>query len=131
FCFRSSEVDFLLLGHEALEAGLAFHRAEGDGIAAPLDGGNAVLPLVPRLALHPIQGARRGIERKTLPSIALAAAKAESAGARQRQPEHLVEMRLVAMPADADTDIVVGAEHLADAAFGQFVKAFDLTRDRL
>src|SRR5215475_8244521 len=96
------------------------HRAEGDGIAALLDGGDAVLPVMPRLALHPIERARSGIQRKTLPSIGLAAAKAELARACQRQPEHLVEMWFVAVPADADADIIVGAEHLADAALGQF-----------
>jgi len=52
-----------------------------------------------------------------------AAAKAEAAGAAERYPEHLVEMRPVAMPADADADVILGAQHLPHAAVRKFAKS--------
>src|ERR1700746_3546221 len=59
----------------------------------------------------------------------LAAREAELAGASERQPEHLVEMPLVTVPADADADITVGAEHLAHAALRQIAEAYALPPD--
>src|SRR5581483_11634285 len=84
------------------------HRAERNRPAPLFDRGDAVLPTRARLAVHQVERARLGIEREALPLVSLAAAKAEAAGAAQRNAEHLVEMRLVAMPADADADVIVG-----------------------
>src|SRR6478609_11860586 len=92
------------------------HRPEGDGIAARLDRRDAVLPLRPRLAIYHVKRARRGFERVALPFVAATAAETEFAGRTQRQSEAFVEMRLVAMPADADAGLVFGAEHLPHAA---------------
>src|SRR6516162_2051773 len=112
-------------------SGLSRHRPEGDRITAFVHGRNAVLPAFAGFAVNQVKRARFGIEREALPSAAPAAAKAESAGAAERQAEDLVEMRLVAMPADADADIVVRAEHLPHACLRQIAEAFDRPRDRL
>jgi hypothetical protein len=44
------------------------------------------------------------------------AAKPKLAGSPQRKAEDFAEVRLVAMPSDADADIVLRAKDLADAS---------------
>src|SRR5438105_8886747 len=82
------------------------HRPEGDGIAACLDRRDAVLPLRPRLAVHHVKRARLGFERVALPFIVATAAEAEFGGRAKRQAEDPFEVRLVAMPAAADSKAV-------------------------
>src|SRR5579871_1499929 len=108
---------------------LATNGAEGDGIAALLDGGDAVFPPAAGFTVHQIQRARFGVESEALPFVAKTAAEAEPAGAAERQSEHLVEMRLVAMPADADADVVIGAKDLPHASRRQPAESLDLLRD--
>src|SRR3954452_8647086 len=86
------------------------HGAERDRISRRLDRGNAVLPHVARGAGHHVKRTRRGIEGEAMPFIAGAPAKPELARRAQRQPEYLAEMRLVAVPADADAGVVFGAQ---------------------
>src|ERR1700738_5016212 len=106
------------------------HRPEGDGISALLDGGDAVFPDPPGFALHHVERTRRRIQGETLPFVAGCAAKPKLAGSPQGQPEDLVEVRLVAVPSDADTDIVLRAQDLADAFRRQMAKGFDGACDR-
>src|SRR3954471_19703433 len=94
------------------------HGPERDRSSRRLDAGNAVFPRMAGGARHHVERAGRGIERKALPRVAAATAEAKLAKRAQRQAEHLVEMRLVAMPADADPGIVFGAEDLPDPGRG-------------
>src|SRR4051794_21362054 len=91
------------------------HGPEGDRVSALLDGGNAVLPDLPRCAGHHVERTRLRIQRETLPLVVDGTSKPELAGCLQREPEDLVEVRLVAMPADAHADVVFGTENLTDA----------------
>ena len=61
---------------------------------------------------HLIDRSRRGIDREANPSITGTLAKAKVAGRAQRQSKYFVEMRLVAVPADAGAGVVFGAENL-------------------
>src|SRR3954453_10579885 len=74
------------------------HGAECDRISRRFDRGNAVLPQLPRGARHHVERTRRGIECEALPLLAGAPAKPEFAGRAERKPEHVAEMRLVAVP---------------------------------
>src|SRR5207248_4648966 len=69
------------------------------------------------------------MERVAHPLLARTAAKAELAGRAEREAKDLVVVRLVAMPPDADTDVVFRAEHLADARRRQVAETFDRSRD--
>ena len=91
------------------------HRPEGDRISALLDGRDAVFPDPPGFALHHVERTRLRIYCETLPFVAGRAAKSKLAVSPQGQPEDPVEVRLVAVPSDADTDIVLRAQDLADA----------------
>src|SRR6516225_7933933 len=105
-----------------LRGSLLNHGAKGDRIAQRVDSGDAVLPRMPRLALHQIERARLGTKRKALPLVAAPAAEAKLAGAAKREPEDLAEIRFVAMPADADAGLVFGAEYLPHAALRQLAE---------
>src|ERR1700710_2424615 len=83
------------------------HRPEGDGISALLDGGDAVFPDPPGFAVDHVERTRLRIPCETLPFVARRAAKPKLAGSPQRQSEDPVEVRLVAVPSDADTDVVL------------------------
>ena len=84
-----------------------------------------------RFAAHRIERARFGSQRKTLPFVtSRTAAKSKLAGSPQREPEDLVEMRLVAVPADADPDIVFGAKDLVHTSRRQTAKCLDGAGDR-
>jgi hypothetical protein len=72
----------------------------------------AVLPDRPGFAGQPINRTRFGAKREALPIGPGGPAKPEIAGGPQRQPEYLTEMRLVAVPSDADADRIFGAEYL-------------------
>src|ERR1700744_5935151 len=98
------------------------HGAEGDRVTEFVDRSDAVLPIVPRLALHQIDRARFGPKAKAFPFVAVTAAQAELSGAAEREPEHLVEISLVAMPADADAGLVFRAKHLTHAGLAQIAE---------
>src|ERR1700716_3380316 len=106
------------------------HRPEGDGISALLDGGGAVVPDPPGFAVDHVERTRLRIHCETLPFVAGRAAKPKLAGSPQRQSEDPVEVRLVAGPSDADTDVVLRAQDLADAFRRQMAKTFDRPGDR-
>src|SRR4051794_41622750 len=80
-------------------------------------------------ARHHVERAWLGIECKALPLFALGTAEAELAGRAQGQAEHLVEMRLVAMPADADACVVLRAKDLPDLG-RRTAERLDLFDDR-
>src|SRR5689334_6822221 len=80
---------------------LLSHGAEGDGVTGRFDRGDAVLPFPPRRARHQIERPWFCIEGKALPLRPQWPAEAELAGRAERQAEDAVELRLVAMPADA------------------------------
>ena len=65
----------------------------------------------------------------TLPGVAGRPAKAEPAGRAQRQAEDSIVMGLVAVPADADADVVFGAKNLPNSCRGA-AERFDFL-DRL
>src|ERR1700754_3324164 len=87
---------------------VGLHGPEGDGVSALFDGRNAVLPDMPGRAGHQVERTGLRIQRETLPLVTDGTAKPELAGGLQREPEHLVEVRLVAMPSDAHAGIVFG-----------------------
>ena len=62
-----------------------------------------------------------------MPVFAGRSAETQFAGGPQRKAEYLIEMRLVAVPADADADVVFGAEDLLDPG-RRPAKCFDLSR---
>src|SRR3984893_5784387 len=111
-------------------SGISPHCPEGDRISALLDGGNTVLPHLPGLAAHHVERTGFGGQREALPLVAHGATKPEFAGSPQREPEDFVEMRLVAVPPDADADLVFGAKDLADAFLRQLTEPFNGGDDR-
>src|SRR5216684_1149718 len=111
-------------------SGISPHRPEGDRVSALLDGGNAVLPHLPGFAAHHVARTGFGGQREALPLVAHGATKPELAGSPQREPEDFVEMRLVAVPPDANADIVFGAKDLPDACLRQFAEPFNGGDDR-
>ena len=80
--------------------GLAGHGAERYGVARRVDGWDAVLPDAAGFAGHHVERTRFGFEREPLPGTSGLASKAKLAGRRKRQSKDLVEVRLVAVPAD-------------------------------
>ena len=89
-----------------------------------------MLPDLPGFAAHHVERARFGGERETLPFVAVGAAKPKLAGSPQRQPEDLVEVRLVAVPSNAHADIVLGTQNLPDGSGRQIAEIFNRTDDR-
>ena len=76
-----------------------------------------MFPNLPRGTRHHVERAGFGIEREALPRLAGGFAESELAGGSQRETEYLVEMWLVAVPADADPDVVFGTKNLPDSGF--------------
>ena len=73
-----------------------------------------MFPDLSRGSGHHVERPRFGIEREAIPRLAGQSAEPEFAGESQRKAEHLVEMGLVAVPADADPNVVFGEEDLLD-----------------
>jgi hypothetical protein len=67
------------------------------------------------LAGHHVQRAGLGIERAPFPALAGASPEPKFARRAKRQAEHLIEMLLVAVPADAGTDLILSAQRVSDA----------------
>src|SRR3978361_1091254 len=95
-----------------------YHGAERNRISWRGNRRDAVLPDMPGRARHQVERPRFGIERKALPLLAGRPPKPELTGRSQGQAEYPVEMMLVPVPADADSDIVFGAKDLPDPGFG-------------
>lgn len=84
-----------------------------------------MFPCIPGLARHYIERSRLGRQRKALPGGSGLAPEAELAGGVERQAKDLIEMRLVAMPADPHPFIIFGAQDLADGAARRTGEGFD------
>lgn len=63
---------------------------------------------------HHVQGSCLRLERETLPFGLGRSSKPKFAGGPQRESEYPVEVGLVAMPADADANVVFGTKDLLD-----------------
>src|SRR5579871_4318207 len=87
-------------------------RPESDRVAMTVERGNAVLPHCPRRAGKQIGRAWLDRQRNAIPAIPILPPKAEAAGSEQRNSDHLVELGLVAMPADARSGAVFIDQHL-------------------
>src|SRR5262245_15196294 len=74
--------------------------AEGDGVAQALHRRDAVLPELAHVALQRVGGARRELQRATLPGVARPAAQAEGARCQQRHARDVAEDGAVLVPAD-------------------------------
>src|SRR4051812_37136062 len=85
-----------------LSSGSLDHGPKRDRIPGRLDGGDAVFPDLPGGAGQHVERPRLGIERDALPLFAGRPPESEFAGGSERQAEHPVELRLVAVPANAD-----------------------------
>jgi hypothetical protein len=83
---------------------------------------------MPRSAGDHVERARTDIERKALPFFASRFAETEFAGGPQRETEYTIEMRLVAMPSNADADIVFRAKDLANPGTSA-AEGLDLSND--
>src|SRR5215813_12850883 len=79
---------------------------------------------------HHVERAWLRVERETFPAVADLAAETEFAGRGEREPEHLIEVLFVAMPADAGADIILRAERMLDAARRQGGGAFNPSGQR-
>ena len=71
---------------------------------------------------HHVEGAWFRVEHETFPAVADLAAETEFAGRGEREPEHLIEVLFVAVPADAGADIILRAKRMLDAAEGKAAK---------
>jgi hypothetical protein len=69
-----------------------------------------------------------GIDRKTIPRPASGSTEPKLAGGSQRKTEYSVEVRFVAMPANADSDVVFSAKDLSDPGSGA-TEHFDFRDD--
>src|SRR5262245_55048185 len=85
------------------------HGTEGDRIARGLDRRDAVLPDMAGGAGHHVERAWLRVERETFPLVADLAAETEFAGRGEGEPEYLIEVLFVAVPADASADIILRA----------------------
>jgi hypothetical protein len=92
------------------------------------DSGNAVLPYIPRGAGHHVERARIGIQREPVPRLAGKFAEPQFTGGYKRKAENPVKMRLVAVPANADTDVILRAKNLLNPGIGA-AERFDLRDD--
>jgi hypothetical protein len=97
-------------------SGFRGHGPEGYRVALHFDGRDAVFPDLPRRPRHHVDRTWPSLERETLPPGVGGPAKPELARRAQRQAEHPVEVRLVPVPADADTDVALGAKDLTNSA---------------
>jgi hypothetical protein len=84
-----------------------------------------VLPDMARDAGHHVERAWLGVERETFPLVAGLAAETEFAGRGEGEPEYLIEVLFVAVPADAGADIILRAERMLDAVRRQGGEAFN------
>src|SRR5947209_10377196 len=75
-----------------------------------------MLPYAARFAAHHIKRTRGSIEREALPTVSLFLSEAEFAGRAERQAKHQIELRLVAVPADTGTGLILGEQHVPDRA---------------
>src|SRR5262249_38952806 len=87
-----------------------WRRRAGDRIARGLDRRDAVLPDMAGGAGHHVERAWLRVERETFPLVAGLAAETEFAGRGEGEPEYLIEVLFVAVPADAGADIILRAE---------------------
>jgi hypothetical protein len=78
---------------------------------------------------HHVDRTWPSLERKTFPLGVGGPSKPELARGAQRQAEHPVEVRLVSVPADADTDVVRGTKDLTNSG-ASAAESFDLLDDR-
>ena len=85
------------------------HRTEGDRIARGLNWRDAMLPEMAGGAGHHVERAWLRVERETFPLVADLAAETEFAGRGEGEPEYLIEVLFVAVPADASADIILRA----------------------
>jgi hypothetical protein len=97
-----------------MPSGFGGHRSEGDRVALRLDGRDAVFPDLPRGSRHHVDRTRPGLQSEPFPPGVSRSSKSKIAGRAQRQAEYPVELRLVPVPPDADTDAVLGAKNLAN-----------------
>src|SRR6266404_6559220 len=74
---------------------------------------------------HYVERASLGVERETFPLVAGLAAETEFAGRGEGEPEYLIEVLFVAVPANAGADIILRAERMLDAARRQRGEAFN------
>ena len=79
---------------------------------------------------HYVERAWLRVERETFPLIADLAAETEFAGRGEGEPEYLIEVLFVAVPADAGADIILRAERMLDAARRQGGEAFNPSGQR-
>jgi hypothetical protein len=90
------------------------HRSERDRIALRLDLGNTMLPDLPRGPRHLVDLSRQGFAGAALPLGLSLSPKTEFAGGAEREAENSLKLRLVAVPADSNADVVFRAEDLLD-----------------
>jgi hypothetical protein len=74
-----------------------------------------VFPDLPRRPRHHVDRTWPSLERKTFPPWCRRAFETGTCTRSPRQAEHPVEVRLVSVPADADTDVVLGAKDLTNS----------------
>src|SRR5262249_8683140 len=91
-----------------------------DGVRPEMAGG----------ARHHVERAWLRVERETFPLVAGFAAETEFAGRGEGEPEYLIEVLFVAVPADAGADIILRAERMFDAAPRQGGDAFNPSAQR-
>src|SRR5262245_57471803 len=79
---------------------------------------------------HHVERAWLRVERETFSLVAGLTGEAELAGEARGEPEYLIEVLLVAVPADAGADIILRAERMLDAARRQGDEAFNPSGQR-
>src|SRR3989442_9051772 len=79
---------------------------------------------------HHVERAWLRVERETFPLLAGFAAETEFAGRAEGEPEYLIEVLFVAVPADASADIILRAERMLNAARRQGGEAFNPSGQR-
>ena len=98
------------------------HRTESDRIARGLDRRDAVLPDMAGGAGHHVERPWLRVERETFPLVACLAAETEFAGRSEGEPEYLIEVLFVAVPADPGADIILRAERMLMLPEGKATK---------
>jgi len=74
-----------------------------------------VFPYSSRRAGHHVERPGFGIDREAIPGLSGPSAESKLASGSERQTEYLVELRLVAVPADANSHAIFGTENLLNA----------------
>ena len=85
---------------------------EGDRPARHRHFGNAVLPLVTRLAAQVIDRSCRQADCGTLEAAPLASAEPHCRGRAKRNPDHVFKYQTIAMPANPGSDVVANEQRL-------------------